>query len=85
MNNQDKVAYPRLKWQCRRGMLELDLMLQVYLDNNFSAMTPSDKLAFATLLETSDPILYDWCMGQALPENESNLHVIQQIRTTTHN
>lgn len=48
----------RLRWQCRRGMLELDLVLAAFLDQHYSALTPAEIMAFADLLEYPDPELW---------------------------
>jgi antitoxin CptB len=49
----------RLKWQCRRGLLELDLILQRYLEKH-----PHDQTLFA-LLELPDNDLLDIAMGRS--------------------
>jgi antitoxin CptB len=77
-------AYNRLHWQCRRGMLELDLMLQGYLEKSYAGMSEDDKSLFAALLEAPDPILYAWCMGHVTPTESDQLRVVKQIRTTSY-
>ena len=49
----------RLKWQCRRGLLELDLILERYLDRH-----PGDG-ALAALLDLPDNDLLDIAMGRS--------------------
>jgi len=49
----------RVKWNCRRGLLELDLVLEKYLRN-----TPPDE-HLAELLELSDNELLDIVMGRS--------------------
>jgi len=53
------VAQNRLKWNCRRGLLELDLILERFLKTN-----PSEK-AFEELLELPDNDLLDIVMGRS--------------------
>jgi len=48
----------RLRWKCRRGMLELDLVLNQYLEQDYSAMDSASKQAFETLLEAGDEELW---------------------------
>jgi len=50
----------RLKWACRRGMLELDLVLEPFLENIFSTLSDEDKVRFESLLESEDQDLFDW-------------------------
>ena len=56
---QDSVELRRLKWNCRRGLLELDLILQRYLERN----TPDPRLG--ELLELPDNDLLDIVMGRS--------------------
>ena len=49
----------RLRWKCRRGLLELDLVLQKYLENN-----PEDEELFA-LLDLPDNDLWDIVCGRS--------------------
>lgn len=60
----------RLRWQCRRGMKELDQLLSVYLDNDYAAATEADKAAFRALLELSDPELAGYLLQRQEPGSE---------------
>jgi antitoxin CptB len=55
---QDKLN--RLRWQCRRGMLELDIILLAFLDQQYSQLDPQGQAIFETLLTYSDQDLYQW-------------------------
>jgi antitoxin CptB len=44
----------QLYWQCRRGSLELDLLLKNYLENQYSQATASERQQFADLLKLED-------------------------------
>lgn len=48
----------RLRWKCRRGMLELDLVLNQFLEQEFLALDSTSKQAFETLLEAGDEELW---------------------------
>lgn len=61
--------YKKLKFKARRGMLELDLLLQNYLDNNYSSMTNELKNQFNLLLDYSDPELLSWLIMELPPDN----------------
>ncbi|OIZ95151.1 hypothetical protein A1D18_03375 [Candidatus Rickettsiella isopodorum] len=50
----------RLRWQCRRGMLELDLILQAFFDKNYLTLVPNDQDLFEQLLTYSDQELYSY-------------------------
>jgi antitoxin CptB len=55
----DGVALSRLKWKCRRGLLELDLVLEKYLESN-----PYDA-ELVELLELQDNDLWDIVSGRS--------------------
>jgi len=73
----------RLRWQCRRGMKELDVLLEAYLNNRFSQATSAEQQAFAALLELPDPILMSYIVGRASPEIEEQRCVIDALRRTS--
>ncbi|MEZ8144663.1 hypothetical protein A1OO_12125 [Enterovibrio norvegicus FF-33] len=61
---------PRIKWACRRGMLELDVIIMPFFEECFDDLTQAEKQDFVTLLECDDPDLFSWLMGHtrsALP------------------
>ena len=70
----------RLRWKCRRGMLELDLVLNQFLEQDFSTLDAPAQQAFETLLEAGDEDL--WALisdEQKIPAAELQ-SVIQRLR-----
>jgi len=53
----------RLKWACRRGMLELDVLLMPFVDEAFDSLSDEKQVAFERLLTSDDPDLFAWFMG----------------------
>jgi antitoxin CptB len=70
----------RLRWQCRRGMLELDLLLNRYLDSSFQRLDQQARVDFVRLLGYQDQIIYDWLMGQSVPTEAALRRLVAQIR-----
>ncbi len=70
----------RLRWQCRRGLLELDLLFEAFLDKRYSSLSDADKEAFNQLLEHQDQTLQEWLLGKTSPENEAMLRMVRLIR-----
>ena len=70
----------RLRWQCRRGMLELDLLLNRFLDIGFAGLDAAQRVSFNRLLAYQDQILYDWLMGHAVAADAELRGLIQRIR-----
>ncbi len=70
-------------WRCRRGMLELDLMLQGFFEKDYNILTDSGKRAFIRLLELPDAVLLELLFGQTISADQDIDHVIKQIRAVT--
>jgi len=58
---------PRLRWQCRRGLLELDLLLSRFLEARYPELSAAEQHQFRRLLEYPDPTLLAWIQGQEPP------------------
>ena len=50
----------KLKWACRRGMLELDVILERYVENCYDQADEETKAQFHQLLLCQDQDLFDW-------------------------
>jgi antitoxin CptB len=62
----------RVRWHCRRGLLELDLVLTRFLDRHWAGLTESQKAVFSRLLEYPDNDLWDLLSGRIqAPDAES--------------
>jgi antitoxin CptB len=70
----------RLRWQCRRGMREMDMLLERWLDTQYAGADPLYQRAFVELLHTEDDQLWDWLMGKAAPVDPVHAALIVQIR-----
>lgn len=57
----------QLRWRCRRGMRELDLLLAGHLDRHGAGFDDDARAAFELLLAQTDMDLYDWFTGRATP------------------
>lgn len=70
----------RLRWHCRRGMLELDLLLQGFVECGYAALDEGEQVLFAQLLELSDQELFDNLMAITEPDKKEFSRVITKIR-----
>ena len=68
----------RMRWQCRRGMLELDLLLTDFLETRFPNLDPSARQSFLRLLELPDQTLQQWLFGDGA-KVDSELQQIVRI------
>ena len=53
-----------LRWRQRRGMKELDVVLERYFDRRYPTATPGERAQFERLLDCEDPQIWGWIMGQ---------------------
>ena len=80
-NNSNRINnLAKLTWACRRGMLELDVLLGNFLKNAYPELADADKLLFVQLLECSDPELFAWLLGQETPSDTDLLRIINLVR-----
>ena len=77
------VPKEHLYWRARRGMLELDLMLQVFLDHAYEQAEESTQQAFVELLNFADQDLLELLMAREQADDPSIDNVIQEIRHAT--
>jgi antitoxin CptB len=74
-------APARLRWRARRGTRELDRMLGLWLDERYAQADEEARSAFEALLECSDPDLWDWLTGHAVPAEPRLVAIVDEIRT----
>jgi len=70
----------KLQWACRRGMLELDVILSNFLKEAYLFLSNEDKACFVELLNCPDPVLFDWLMGREKPDNANLAKMTETIR-----
>jgi len=71
----------RIRWNCRRGLLELDLVLQRFVDRHYAGLTAEQKRAFEALLAEPDNDLLDLAMGRAETDGEAARQVVLLLRS----
>jgi antitoxin CptB len=71
---------PRLYWQCRRGMLELDDLLQGFLENHYGRLDKHETQVFENLLGCADNLLLEYLMGRTVPVDPDTANVVNKIR-----
>jgi succinate dehydrogenase flavin-adding protein (antitoxin of CptAB toxin-antitoxin module) len=70
----------RIRWRCRRGLLELDLVLKGFLERRYDQLGPEERSLFIELLEQPDNDLLDLALGRAEPEPRYRA-VVEMLRT----
>jgi antitoxin CptB len=69
-----------LHWSCRRGLLELDLILTRFLEHHLDEMDAQQRDILAELLGHPDNDLLDWVMGRQEPPDPRFRSVVQLLQ-----
>ncbi len=76
----DNVELNRLKWQCRRGLLELDLVLERFLRSEAAGLTDQELARLGELLQTGDNDLWDIVNGRSERFDAHHRDLIERLR-----
>ncbi len=73
--------FQRLRWQCRRGTRELDLILMGYLENRYRQAPAEEQEAFCRLLNRPDPEIEHllWVQGTGSPAVDARLIEVLRV------
>ncbi|TPQ24876.1 succinate dehydrogenase assembly factor 2 [Methylomonas koyamae] len=71
----------KLRWRCRRGTLELDLLLLRYLEHAYLSAPPERQHAFLRVLDMEDVELMPYLMTDRLPADDSLAELVIAIRS----
>jgi antitoxin CptB len=69
----------RLRWRCRRGMRELDILMCGYLEQSYDGASEADRAAFRALLELPDPELLYYFTGRQAPDDPELRRLVDLI------
>jgi antitoxin CptB len=85
MVNSTRVQLSCYRWQCRRGMLELDLLLNNFVDKKAEVLTPQQKESFELLLSYPDQTLLDLLLGNSVSSDPAISVLVREIQSTSFN
>jgi len=81
----DERALSKLRWRCRRGLLENDLFIERFFERYSSSLTVRQAEALGALMELSDNDLLDLLFDRKSPEGElardDVTHLLALLRT----
>ena len=69
----------RMRWAARRGMLELDLVLEPFVSKRYAQLGESDRRCFQELMLCEDQDLFSWFMERTQPDDEELAQLVNQI------
>ena len=71
----------RIRWRCRRGLLELDLVLEAFLREDLNSLTAAELGEFSRLLDAADNDLWDWVSGRDEPTDPVLAGLVRRLRS----
>jgi antitoxin CptB len=73
-----------LRWRCRRGMRELDQLMQRYLEKGWPQADDRERGLFLRLLDCEDDKLWAWFMGRERPADAELQAIVDRIVELPH-
>lgn len=70
MREDRQTMISRIGWRCRRGMYELDLLLDKFYQDSIHALSYEQLETVHRLLCQRDELLYQWFYCQKQPKDE---------------
>jgi antitoxin CptB len=81
----DERALSKLRWRCRRGLLENDLFIERFFSQHADTLTVEQAHGIEVLMDLSDNDLLDLLLARREPEGElvrdDVLQVLRMMRT----
>ena len=69
----------KILWRCRRGMKELDVLLDRFARERYELLSSDEQRAFGRLLDLPDPDLADYFLGHVTPPDPELAHLTRLI------
>lgn len=76
----DPVSLERVRWRCRRGLLELDIVLGRFIEQRYTVMDNEQRLVFDELLDMPDTELWDVITGKKEPTHAHHRVVLEWLK-----
>ncbi|KAA1193355.1 succinate dehydrogenase assembly factor 2 [Pseudohalioglobus sediminis] len=74
----------RMRWAARRGMLELDLVLEPFVQMRYAGLDAADRDRFQALMRCEDQELFGWFLRREQPEDGELAAIVGKILDFTH-
>lgn len=80
MSENETLGLQQVRWMARRGMLELDLLFNRFIDNKFQMLSKEEQYCLVDMLQEEDTKLYDWFFSNKQPEREEFALLVKAIK-----
>jgi antitoxin CptB len=71
----------RMRWRCRRGLLELDIVLGHFVARHYASLSPEALQCFNTLLDYPDSELWELIVGKQHSKRAEEQALLATLRT----
>jgi antitoxin CptB len=75
----DERGLSKLRWRCRRGLLENDLFIERFFDRYAASLTVRQAAALNELMDLADNDLLDLLLQRREPEGEIDTSDVKQV------
>ena len=75
----DPVALNRLRWRCRRGLLENDILIERFFDRHGSCITRHQADGLSALMDLPDNDLLDLLLARREPAGELDRPAVRDV------
>jgi antitoxin CptB len=75
----DERALSKLRWRCRRGLLENDLLIERFFDRYASSLTVRQAQALGELMDLADNDLLDLLLRRREPQGELDRPDVREV------
>ena len=75
MNTQSRLA-----WRCRRGIKEMDILLERFLAEDYPLLNSKQQQTFENFLEETDLDIMSWLMNRSEPANSDYVEIVRRLQ-----
>ena len=76
---EEAALLRKVKWKCRRGMRELDRIMERYLERRWGVAPTAEREQFLALLDVEDDKLFQWFMGYEPCTDERYASIVKTV------
>ena len=76
----DDIELKKLRWRCRRGMRELDQLLDRWLERQWRQSPTAERAVFLRLLDIEDDTLWRWFLGHEVSSDVEIAALVEKVR-----
>ena len=76
------TEHKKIRFNCRRGMLELDMLLPELFDRQYVQLSAVQQQKFIDLLALPDPVVYGLIMGHEISDDSELMALVRSLQAT---